>query len=357
MPHRARKQAPPAGQDVRIGPLRHIAGVLREAGCDPAAALAEFGLAADTFDDPERRLPFRVAAGLIGHGAALCGREDFGLRVGERFSLVDDFGLLGQLIWRAPTVGAALQELNRYLYVQDRGAISYLRAAPGGIAALGYSILDPQALATGTVYDLVMALALRLMQRLAGPRFRPAEVCLAHGAPRRRAPYTQLFAASLRFDAPRTELQFAAHWLQEPVFGADAMQHALVERAIRVDATGLVPGLVERTRAAVQALLLVGDASAVRVAAALGLHERTLRRRLATAGASLQALVAEQRFELARQLLHDTRLGMGEIAAVLGFAEASVFVRAFGSWAGCPPGLWRERALGGAVKAPPATRG
>lgn len=357
MPQRARKLFPPPGKDVRIGPLRAIAGVLREAGCDPAAALAEFGLAADTFGDPERRIPFGVAAGLIGRGAALSGREDFGLRVGERFSLADDFGLLGQLIWRAPTVGAALQELNRYLYVQDRGAISYLHASPGGIAALGYSILDPQAPAAATVYDLVMALALRLMQGLAGPRFRPAEVWLAHGAPRRRAPYTRLFGAPLCFDAPRSELQFAAHWLQAPVFGADAMQHALVERAIRVDAASLVPGLVERTRAAVQALLLVGDASAARIAAALGLHERTLRRRLTAGGASLQGLIAEQRFELARQLLHDTQLGMGEIAAVLGYAEASVFVRAFGGWAGCSPGRWRERARTGALKLPPAARG
>lgn len=351
MPHRNRKQAAPPGKDVRIGPLRHIAGVLREAGCDPAAALAEFRLAVDAFDDPERRIPFSVAAGLIGRCVALSGREDFGLQVGDRFSLIDDFGLLGQLIWRAPTVGAALQELNRYLYVQDRGAITYLRTSPDGVAALGYSILDPQAPATATVYDLVMALALRLMQALAGPRFRPAEVWLAHGAPRRRVPYTRLFAAPLRFDAPRSELQFAAYWLQAPVFGADEMQHALVERAIRVDAAGLLPGLVERTRAVVQALLLVGDASAARIAGALGMHERTLRRRLTAAGASLQGVVAEQRFELACQLLHDTQLGMGEIAAVLGYAEASVFVRAFRNWAGCPPGQWRAHGLRAALPA------
>lgn len=340
---RTTKATPPPIQDVRVGPLRTIVPLLRELGQDPDAVFLACGLDTTVFDDPERRVPFRAAAEVISRGAALCGREDFGLLIGQRFSLIDDFGLLGQLMWRASTIDQALQDLNRFLYMQDRGSVSYLRPAGEGMVTLGYSIFDADTQGAGLIYDLVMALALRLLQGLAGSRFRPIEVWLAHGAPRQLAPYRRVFGAALKFDAPRSEIHFAERWLQQPLAGADAMQHELVQRAIGAARAGVSPGIAASARAAARALLMKGDASATRIAAVLDLHERTLRRRLATEGESLQGIVTQARFEVARQLLSQTQLGMAEIAAALGYAEASAFVRAFRQWAGCTPGRWRSR--------------
>ncbi len=337
------QMTPPAG-DVRMGPLLPMAAVLRELGHDPAAVCAACGLPATVFDDAERRVPFHAAADLIRRGAELSGREDFGLLVGERFG-IDHLGLLGQLVARARVVGEALHDLNRFLHLQDRGSVSFVRPAQDGMAALGYSIFDPDTPGVGLVYDLVMALAMRLMTALAGPRFCATEVWLAHAPPRQRAPYRRVFGAPLKFDAPRTELHFAADWLQAPVAGADAMQHELVQRAIREAEAGVAPGLAGRTRAAVRVLLMSGDASTARIADAVGLHERTLRRRLAAEGESVQSLLGQARYEVACQLLRETQLGLRDIADALGYAEAPVFVRAFRGWAGCPPGQWRARVV------------
>lgn len=336
---------------MRVGPLRPMLGLLLELGHDPAAVLAASGLEPTAFDDAERRIAFHVAGEVIRHGALRCGREDFGLLVGERFGF-DDFGLLGQLMWRAHTVGAALHDLNRFIHVQDRGSVTFLRPASEGLASLGYSILDPDTPGAAQIYDLVMALGMRLLRALAGPGFRAVEVWLPHGKPHQPAPWRRVFGVPLKFDAPRAEIQFAAGWLRAPVAGADAMQHELVQRAVRLAEAGVSPGLPGRTRAAVRVLLMAGDTSAARIAAALGLHERTLRRRLTAEGASLHDMVAQARYEVARQLLRETRLGMHDIADALGYAEASVFVRAFRGWAGCSPGQWRRRAL--AELKPPA---
>jgi hypothetical protein len=252
MPQRAGKPAPApdalrSSEDVRIGPLRPMAGVLRELGHDPAAILRASGLDATAFDDPDRRVPFRVAADLIRRGALRTGREDFGLRVGERFEF-DDFGLLGQLMWRAGRVGEALFDLNRYLHLQDRGSVTYVRPAGEGLVALGYSIFDPDTPGAALIYDLVMALGVRLLRALAGPGFRAAEVWLPHVAPRQRAAYRRVFAAPLRFDAPRAEIVFDAAWLHAPVAGGDLVQHELVQRAIRLAEVGVAPGLAGRAR-------------------------------------------------------------------------------------------------------------
>lgn len=343
--------APSRDEDVRVGPLRPMVRLLHELGCDPAAVLAAGGLPPTAFDDPEHRIPMSAAGDVIHRGAALSGREEFGLLIGERVTL-EDLGLLGQLICRARQVGEALYDLNRFLHVQDRGSVTFVRHPDRGFVTLGYSIYDPEIPAAALIYDLVMAIGIGLLRALAGPEFRATEVWLPHAAPRRVAPYRRVLGAPVRFEAPRAEIHFAADWLQAPVLGADAMQHALVQRAIRQAEARVAGGLAGRARAAVRALLMTGDVSAARVAAALELHERTLRRRLQAEGTSVHGLVAQARFEIARQLLRETRLSLRDIAVALGYAEASAFVRAFRGWAGCAPGQWRAGEAG--LSAPPA---
>ena len=59
------------------------------------------------------------------------------------------------------------------------------------------------------------------------------------------------------------------------------------------------------------------------------------------------------RRDLALQHLRDGRLSVVEIAARLGFNDASTFYRAFRKWTGSAPGAWRNRAQGGAAAASP----
>ncbi len=49
---------------------------------------------------------------------------------------------------------------------------------------------------------------------------------------------------------------------------------------------------------------------------------------------------------IARQLLEDTVMPLGEIAAALGYSEASAFTRAFRRWSGETPKAWRTRHRG-----------
>jgi transcriptional regulator GlxA family with amidase domain len=50
----------------------------------------------------------------------------------------------------------------------------------------------------------------------------------------------------------------------------------------------------------------------------------------------------EQRVELARQLLGDTELSIGDVAARCGFADQSHFTRVFSARTGLSPGRWRR---------------
>jgi AraC-like DNA-binding protein len=90
-------------------------------------------------------------------------------------------------------------------------------------------------------------------------------------------------------------------------------------------------------------MVLGGSSSAENVALLFGIHERTLRKRLTADRTSLQQLVSQTRFELAKQLLENTKVPLSEIASALHYADAAVFSRAFRGWSNTRPREWRAQ--------------
>jgi AraC-like DNA-binding protein len=73
----------------------------------------------------------------------------------------------------------------------------------------------------------------------------------------------------------------------------------------------------------------------------LSLHPRTLNRRLEDCGTTLRHIIGEIRYEIAKQLLADSNMSVIAISTLLGYADASVFTRAFRRWSGMTPTAWR----------------
>lgn|GEM_PF-5601731 len=72
-----------------------------------------------------------------------------------------------------------------------------------------------------------------------------------------------------------------------------------------------------------------------------GQSPSSLKRHLAQSDISFRALIAEFRFEGARQLLQEGRLSIKEIAFKLGYQDHNAFRRAFKVWSGLQPSRWR----------------
>jgi AraC-like DNA-binding protein len=87
--------------------------------------------------------------------------------------------------------------------------------------------------------------------------------------------------------------------------------------------------------------LVQGDVAVSRVAALVGMNRRSLNRRLAVAGTSIQALIGDVRFRIARPMLTGTRLSILEISAALGYADTSTFTRTFHRWVGVSLSAWQ----------------
>jgi len=77
------------------------------------------------------------------------------------------------------------------------------------------------------------------------------------------------------------------------------------------------------------------------MACLLAMSRRAFDRRLKSRGITYRAPANEIRFEVACRLLEDTEMSLSQVAAALGYSEASAFTRAFRGWSGQAPSVWR----------------
>ena len=341
-----RPKRPPLEVAVRIGGTAAMPAVLAQLGFDPAELLLEAGVDPALFGNLDNLIAFAQRGRLVRHCVARTGCTHLGLLIGQQAQL-QHLGLLGELVQCAPDVATALATMVRYAPAQVRGAVPTLEVY-GESVRLGYASYHAEAEATEQVSDGGVALLFQVMRGLCGPAWRPTEVLLARREPESREVFQQFFQAPLRFNAAHYALVFPARWLAHPLAAADAGLHGQLRRqadALAARYRGDVPDQVRRVlrmASTMAPMRPMGSTALHEVAAALSVHARTLGRRLNAAGTSFQALVDEDRFEQARQLLENSTVAVNEIAASLDYADASAFIRAFRRWTGTTPGDWRD---------------
>jgi AraC-like DNA-binding protein len=331
----------------RVGGFTAVPALLRELGAEPDSLMAAAGLAPDALQSPDGRVPLARLGRLLHDAAESVGAPHFGLLAGRAWHLAD-LGLLGEALRCSPTVGVALRTLTDHQHHHSDGGVAFLwRHA--GVADLGYAIYRGGNVGSDQFYDAVMAFATNLMHELCGPGWNPTEVFLPHTAPADTRHHRNLFRVLPHFDAEYCALRFADAWLDAPVEGGDVGRwHDALARM----ATATHLSVVQAVYRALRVKLLTGNCSGDSVAAALSMHRRTLNRRLKDEGTTFQRCLDQVRFEVACQLLATSHVPLDDIAATLGYASVSPFMRTFRRWSGTTPAQWRRRAVGGSLARP-----
>lgn len=351
LPKAALRELPVLEGSLRVGPLVGVPALLEELGVDLAAVIGPLGLVETLFSDAENMIAFPILGRLLQACVARTGCHHFGLLLGQRMG-PECLGLIGQLLPHAPDVGTALRSLVLNLHLHDRGAAPLL-SLEGEWAVLSYLIYR-QGEGIDQVNDASMAICLNIMRSLCGPSWLPSEVWFAHRQPEDIAPFRRCFQAPLRFNRAQTALVFPVKWLNQALPGADPAQRQEIEQRIVALDNLSQTDLVGRLRCTLRTLLTTSRGSQEEVAELFSLHPRTLNRRLAEQGTSFKALVAEVRYDIACQLLANTALSVGQIAAILGYGEISALTRAFRRWSGISPQAWRSRIRNPASRSGPA---
>lgn len=272
----------------------------------------------------------------------LTGDPLLGLTLGRLYT-VESYGLLGYAFMSAATLRHALTIIRNYgplsftLFKLDflvTDATARLRFIPDidipGDLLTYYADRDIAAANFGS--------ATALQSQLQASRVR-----LTHGAGGRASEYEACFGCPVEFNAPASELQLEASLLDIPMPLRDPETSTLCQQQCQLLLARMSKSssFIARVRQLIVARPgYFPDIEAV--AERLNMTSRTLRRRLALEDSAFQVILAEVKYELAREYLATSTLPVEEISALLGYSAPGNFTHAFQRWHGSPPRDYRS---------------
>lgn len=314
--------------------------LVAERGGDPDRLLAEVGIPVASLGDYGSFIDFPATLVAIEKAAHETRSPDFGRELASRQG-IEVLGSVGAAARSAPTVAAAFSTIERYLRAYspvlevefevtgDRARFQLRRLIEGSMLAF------PHASETGAGLSLIV------LRHLIGPDWSPLRVELAHTPLSPMAEYQTYFGCPVDFLRPTTAFHFEAAVLDQPV-STDTETHEAMISYLQSIAPFTPQGVQPLVEALVRRLLPSGCAELTVVADELGMHPRTLQRRLEEEGITFAEVVQQVRRRTAEQYLRDFDMSLRHLATELGYLEQSTFTRACHRWFGMSPMAYRR---------------
>ena len=287
----------------------------------------------------ESRVPASDVPLLLEKAAALLNEPRLGVMLGSSAN-PHRHGILSYLASTSDTLGGAWLQLCRYIGLLNEGMELLVLPAADEVAIC---LTPDRALPAGEGVRQLLSLAsvtiVRASHAMTGGKARPLRVELACPAPLEPTFWSAAYQAPVVFAAPLSRLVYAAGDQALSIISADSMLAGILSKHAQV-ALAQLSGQLSwsgRVRALIFDTLGKGSSGLAPAAKALLLSERSLQRRLHEEGTSFEKLRDEARHILALAYLRDRRLGISEVAWLLGYAELAAFYRAFKRWTGTTP--------------------
>jgi AraC-like DNA-binding protein len=326
--------------EMPTSPVKSLPHVITALGGNPQRVFRAAGIDLDAFvNDYDQRLGYDETTRLLNTAIRHTQCSSLGILVGRRFSL-KDLGPIGRLMLSASTVQEALHDLVMHSTLHDRGGAPLLLPLTDQFSLLGYVIHQHDLTDPRSLMDALVMIGFQTFRELLGPDWTPVRVQLAYRKPSDSAAYGRIFRCPVQFNANVSGLVVSNQKLGQKLSTANPRLHQLLHEAIATTTASLTTS--ELIKNQLHAMLLAGEAKAELIASRMGLHIRTLHRRLDAEGTHLQRLVTESRKSLALQLLTHTDLPVSAIAQSLQYQDPNAFSRAFKSWTGCSVQHWRN---------------
>jgi AraC-like DNA-binding protein len=332
--------AAPTADGLRISAIWRFPETLRELGVDVDEVLAEACMPPEIFADRDNQVSYSALARLFAICAQRLNRDDLGLLIGHRTRLAD-LGLAGQLALCGETVEEALSRFIEHYNLHDTAATMCLSVA-GGYARFVWAIAERGISGTGHIQLAAMTIAFNFLQDLCGAAWLPLTVTVAARSPANPQACHRFFRAPVRFNSDESAMIFEQRWLDRPLPPVDRLTRHRIESAARTRQAVVARNFPDTLRMLLRKKLLIGDCSMDSVAQLLGMHRRTLDRRLQRHGLHYGELLESVQTDLARQLLADTTMQVQHVAEALRFSNAANFATAFRRWTGVTPGDYRR---------------
>ncbi len=319
-------------------------------GADRLALLAGSGLTEDDLSDQDNRIPIASYKALI--GAAIQQTGDTALLLRQTFeSRLETMSVVGQIVHSSASLRHSIEQLNRYLHLMGDVELPVgvsrfeLDRSADGLWIIDHLVLPPdQSFWSEVAFARFIS---EFRRSFPGATF---EIGLevTYPPPPHADQYPDLFRVPVQFQASRNALRIDPVWdspdsLFEPgneyAFGIFTRHADALLAELRADTS--IRGQIESQ---ILPKLHEGTLSMDRVARDIGMSRQTLYRRLKEESVTFAEIHDDLRKRMAMEYLGGQRVTVNETAYLLGFSEASSFVRAFKRWTGLSPTAYLHRA-------------
>jgi AraC-like DNA-binding protein len=330
---------------VRARALSGFAEVIARNGGDPDALLHQFGIEPSLLGDPENAVSLDAVAHMLDHSAAALRVPDLSLQIAA-YHNASVLGAIALVALNSASVGEALDAIATNIRFHNPSARVRITADRNkGIARYEQDPGLAEDAPRRQVIEFVFAVAFKVLQAMTGEAATDWRVSFRHprGMPLRR--YRKYFACAIQFDATRDCIELPAALLDIPVDSADPGLKRLALRYLSHLERRHPSGLARRVSELIRRQLPNGGGRIERIAATLGMHPKTLHRRLKLENATFEQLLDDVRRALASDYLATSALPFSEVATLVGYSGQSTFIVACKRWFGVTPKAYREGML------------
>ena len=268
--------------------------------------------------------------------------RDIGIEIGASLKPAH-LGVLGYLLLSSSSLIEALQQGQRFmalLHQSDRVIASIHNDSLHLQWTMDFGKSTPL---SDEIYFSGILKFIRLATGIAEFSFESLQ--LTFQKPKNAAYLESYFQCPITFNAEYSEIILPLSILSKPLNRSDPDLRLMLEK----QAQALIESLPVANEFNVQLQQVMmnclqrGSVTIDDVAQQLAISRRTLHRRLSVQSISFGILLRQVREQLAKQYLTQTNLSLTEISLLLGYAEHSVFSRAFKQWTGQTPRHYRQR--------------
>jgi AraC-like DNA-binding protein len=334
---------------ARAETLTGFPRLVAQLGGDAAAMLQRAQIDPAVLDDANGLVPFRALVHLLERAATELDCADFGVRLAGMQGPAKIFSPVGVAMRNSPTLGDALRYCvdNVHVYCNAlRVAFEAPAESPG--ALLRFDVLIDRLPHQQQMLEYTLALMHNVVPLISGESAHVREIWFTHAPIAPLKAYLAHFRCKVRFEQPVNGLLFDERDLKAEIPNPDRQLYQLATGFIDVRFPKAHNTLTVHVRSLIGRLLRDEDSSLDNVAAILGMHPRTLQRRLREEGQSFETMKDGVRRDTALQFLRHNRIPLIHVAEAVGYAEVSTLSRSCYRWFAASPRQMRTRLSSGA---------
>ena len=316
-------------------------------GAPRDALLQATGLCDVDLADQDNRVPAAAYEALIAAGMAATGDTALVLRH-TLTSKLETMSVVGQIVHTSASFAHSIEQLNRYLRLMaENDALTGQDRFELSNTGDQVWIIDHMPVPASDYLRIEASFArfISEFRRSFPDQTFGIEMDVTYAPPPHAQEYPALFQIPVHFNATRNALRIDPVWLTDTSEFEPGNGYAFGIFTTHADKLLETIGHENTIRGRIEAQILPnlheGSLSMDRIARDLGMSRQTLYRKLKAEDVTFAEIHDDLRQRMAKEYLAARKVSVNETAYLLGFSEASSFVRAFRRWTGIPPSAYR----------------